>query len=508
MDATVPLTDLVGRLSRACDLAAGFPECTSMRTAVLAERLAATCAVDRDAAFWAGALRYIGCTATAHETAPFAAGDDRAFLAAFQDVDFGRPSSVMQAVFTRLASAAPLRERVAGVLGFLAWPAGMRVIPAAHCEMAVTLVDGLELAEGTRVALGQIYERADGKGEPQGKVTAHPLAAVLHVAQVIEVVHRLFGPEAIVPALDARVGGHLDADVVRAAQASLGALLFGLESPVETFFAVEPQPRRVGAVETIAGVFADLSDAKTPCTVGHSRRVAAIASEAARALGLDPAPLRVAGLLHDIGRVAIANGVWEKPKWGALERERAEEHAAFTDRILAGPAALAGPREIAAAAHERLDATGYPRRIGAASIDLSARVLAAADVWVALHEERPHREAHSSASAVALLEKESIDGRLDRTAVRAVITASGAKAPVVREARPFGLTDREIEVLGWVALGLTAKEVATRLGLSTRTAENHTRAVYAKLGVTTRAAAGVIAVRNGLLPARGGAVPI
>jgi DNA-binding NarL/FixJ family response regulator len=85
-------------------------------------------------------------------------------------------------------------------------------------------------------------------------------------------------------------------------------------------------------------------------------------------------------------------------------------------------------------------------------------------------------------------------------AVTAVLAAAG-HGPPPRPARPAGLTDREVEVLALVARGLTNKEVATALDISTKTAGNHLQNIYAKVGVTTRAAAAMYAMRHGLVRA-------
>jgi DNA-binding NarL/FixJ family response regulator len=68
-------------------------------------------------------------------------------------------------------------------------------------------------------------------------------------------------------------------------------------------------------------------------------------------------------------------------------------------------------------------------------------------------------------------------------------------------ARPLGLTDRELEVIRLLVLGLTNKEIATRLDISTKTAGHHVQHVLEKLGVTTRAAATMIAMKAGIQPA-------
>ena len=80
---------------------------------------------------------------------------------------------------------------------------------------------------------------------------------------------------------------------------------------------------------------------------------------------------------------------------------------------------------------------------------------------------------------------------------RAVLEGAGHDRP--RAPRPSGLTDREVEVLRLVAGGLTNKEVAVTLGVSTKTAGRHLEHIFEKLGVTTRAAATMIALQRGIV---------
>jgi DNA-binding NarL/FixJ family response regulator len=65
-------------------------------------------------------------------------------------------------------------------------------------------------------------------------------------------------------------------------------------------------------------------------------------------------------------------------------------------------------------------------------------------------------------------------------------------------ARPAGLTEREAQVLGLIARGLQTKQVARALGISVKTADRHVQNAYAKIGVSTRAAATVFAMQHGL----------
>jgi HD-GYP domain-containing protein (c-di-GMP phosphodiesterase class II) len=207
---------------------------------------------------------------------------------------------------------------------------------------------------------------------------------------------------------------------------------------------------------------------------------------------------RQAGLVHDIGRVAVAAAVWEKE--GPLtvdEREQVRLHPYHTERVLCRVPFLAELAPIAAAHHERLDRSGYHRGAAGAELPLPARVLAAADAFHAMTEPRPHRPSLEKGQAAKALAEEARAGRLDPDAVRAVIDAAGQRAP--RLERPAGLTEREVEVVRLLARGLQTKQIARVLAISSKTADNHIQNAYGKLGVSTRAAATLVAMEHGLV---------
>ena len=91
------------------------------------------------------------------------------------------------------------------------------------------------------------------------------------------------------------------------------------------------------------------------------------------------------------------------------------------------------------------------------------------------------------------------EGRLDSEAVEAVLGAAGHRISRRREG-PFGLTVREVEVLRLLAVGLSNKEIAQQLVITPKTVGNHVEHIYLKIGVRTRAGAGLFAMQHGLLP--------
>ena len=149
--------------------------------------------------------------------------------------------------------------------------------------------------------------------------------------------------------------------------------------------------------------------------------------------------------------------------------------------------------------HERLDGSGYHRAAQAREIPVAVRILAAADAYQAMGQERPHRPALQPDAAADNLRADVDGGRLDRDAVTAVLDAGGHPITRTREALPAGLSEREVEVLRLVARGLTNRQIGEQFTISPRTAEHHVQHIYTKLGVSSRAAAAVFAMEHDLL---------
>jgi len=246
------------------------------------------------------------------------------------------------------------------------------------------------------------------------------------------------------------------------------------------------------------GNFADLI---SPYLAGHSAGVAELAAAAARRCGIDAVAtttLRRAGLVHDLGRVAIWARIWQKPgPLNADEWEQVRLHPYHTERVLSRSPFLSALCPVAGAHHERLDGSGYHRGASGAELTLPARVLAAADAYHAMTEPRAHRPAMPPGDAAEELAREAQAGRLDADAVTAVVEAAGQRAP--RLERPAGLTEREAEVVTMLPRGLQTKQVARALGISVKTADRHVQNAYRKIGVSTRAAATLFAMEHGLV---------
>jgi putative nucleotidyltransferase with HDIG domain len=159
------------------------------------------------------------------------------------------------------------------------------------------------------------------------------------------------------------------------------------------------------------GVATTLIEMRDPYTAGHERRVAEIAAAIGGELGLDARRvegLRVAGQLHDIGKISTPAEILAKPgKITAAEFTLIKEHAqagydALKDVEFPWPVA-----EVAWQHHERIEGSGYPRGLKGDEILLEARIMSVADVVEAMASHRPYRPGHGIDKALEEIERGS-----------------------------------------------------------------------------------------------------
>ncbi len=502
--------EVIAALCLATDLGMGFPFEHGLHSTLVATRIADRLEVDPATAsqtYYACLLSHAGCTTDAHVTAELF-GDS--LTTHLNPVLYGSGREVFAGLLHALPEpdrAGPVRAlQVARRLPRLARL--QRPHFTAMCEVAQMLAEGVGLPPTVQGLLAHLTERWDGKGplrRAKGEEIPLPMR-IVHVA-VDATFQRLLGGEEHARRLAReRAGGGLDPEVAACLADDAGEIL-ALDAEASAWDEVlscEPQPRLTLEGEAIdraleaMGGFADLI---SPYLAGHSAGVAELATVAGERCGLPPVEaiaLRRAALVHDLGRVAIGAGAWQKPgPLTADEWERVRLHPYHTERVLSRSPFLSALAPVAGAHHERLDGSGYHRGAAGADLAVPARVLAAADAYHAMTEPRPHRGPAPAERAAEELAREASAGRLDADAVTAVVEASGQRAP--RLERPAGLTEREAEVVGMLARGLQTKQVARALGISAKTADRHIQNAYRKIGVSTRAGATLFAMEHGLI---------
>ena len=504
--------EIVGVLSLATDLGTGQPLEHALRTAVLAVRLGELAnASPRELAdtYYVALLHGSGCTSNGHE-ATLLFGEDIEHRAAFFLIDPSDPEQVLAFYRGHVGPGRPPDVREQMIEAALSDPARAQASFAAMCEVAQRFAGWLDLGDGIQAALEFVFARWDGKGLPPGIGGDElPLPArLLHVARDYSLFLTAAGAADARAVLERRAGAAYDPRLAELGARHFDQVCAELDDTRMWEHALESEPfpqARLSAEGIDAGfaAFAALTGLKSPWLREHSTSVADLAEAAAWRLELSPQDvvfLRRAALAADLGRVGISNAIWEKPgPLGFGEWERVRLHPHFTERAFAQSQALAPIGALAATHHERLDGSGYHHGLRTSALVTTARILAAADCYVAMREARPYRPALDPATAEAELMGEAEKGRLDAEAVDAVLAAAGHRVPKRPRELPGGLTKRELEVLLALVLGQSNHAIADGLGISAKTVGHHVERVYRKAGVRSRAAATVWAFEHDLV---------
>lgn len=507
MTLRLRLAEVLGSLSLATDLASGCPPESGLRATIVATRLGELVGLSHDelaVTYYAGITRMLGCTSTAMEGASLALGEDQILNFALLSCDWADPAEVEAALERYLTPDVSAQERRSAVAGIVEMHASIVRMSSLHCAQAALLTGRLPVPAGVPVMLEHLWARWDGRF-PGAAGTDIPLPArIITLARAAELARRPGGPEAADAVVRSRSGTEFDPDLCTALHTHARELLEGLDAPSawDLFLDTEPRSHVLITPEqmvTVAETFADFVDQKSGWFAGHSRRVAALAGDAAVTMGLasgEQDRIRLGGLVHDIGRAAVSNGIWDKPApLTPREYDIAESHSYHSECVLRAAPALNELASLASAAHERADGSGYHRRVRA--VESAVGLLGAADVYEALTHDRPWRSAFPTDAASREMQAMSADGLLNSECVAAVL-GQGRAGDAVVPTYPAGLTPREVEVLRLVVMGLPTKAIAARLFISIKTADHHIQNIYEKTGARGRAVAALFAVEHGL----------
>jgi putative nucleotidyltransferase with HDIG domain len=420
------MSEVVAALTYALDLTEGQPPGHVLRSCLIGMRVGEQLDLDparRDALFWALLLKDAGCSSNAARIYALLEADDQRVKRALKTVDWPRLSQR-----ARYAVHVAVPERgVPARLRRVAWLARQGDLQgqlvSLRCERGAEIARLLGLPEETAGAIRALDEHWDGHGRPRGlRGEDIPLPArIMCLAQSAEVFHALGGRAAVRRMTRDRAGRWFDPRVVAALEALLAERAFWHEltaapAELERHVAAHEPPDLVrvatdAEVDRLVAAFAGIIDAKSPYTLRHSERVAALSVRLGAALRL-PADelhrLRRAGLLHDIGKLALPNRILDHPgRLAAKDVALVREHPRDTARILTRVPVLSGVAATAAAHHERLDGSGYPEGLRAERLDTPTRILAVADVFDALSSDRPYRPALTTGQALALVQREA-----------------------------------------------------------------------------------------------------
>ena len=169
--------------------------------------------------------------------------------------------------------------------------------------------------------------------------------------------------------------------------------------------------------EAVITTLALTIEARDPYTLGHCDRLSRYAVAVGEGLGLDPEmvrSLRLGGYLHDLGKIAVPDGILLKPgPLDPIEYERIRAHPGAGSDLVLGLRSMELVRPIMRHHHEKWDGSGYPDGLKGEAIPLGARIISVVDVFDALHTERPYKAALSRSEAVSTLIRETDLGYWD-----------------------------------------------------------------------------------------------
>ncbi|NLJ89596.1 MAG: HD domain-containing protein [Clostridiales bacterium] len=172
-------------------------------------------------------------------------------------------------------------------------------------------------------------------------------------------------------------------------------------------------------------IFSYLIDFRSEFTAVHSAGVANVAKRLAKLNNFSETECKmmlIAGYLHDLGKLAIASDILDKPgKLTDDEFDIIRSHTYYTYQLLSAIPNFQTISSWAAFHHEKLDGTGYPFHLDRRSLSVGSRIMAVADIFTAITENRPYRKGMSKDETIrvlnSLVENQSIDGNIVRITI-------------------------------------------------------------------------------------------
>ena len=437
----IRLADILGSLSYALDLTEGQPAGHAMRCAWIGMQLGRVLGLRSKALsdlYYTLLLKDAGCSSNAARLWELYGGDERLVKRDFKTVDSQSTLALGRFVLQHTGPGEPLRRRVQRLFNVARHGDDYATeVIQTRCDRGAQIALSLGFGQAVADGVHALDEHWNGKGRPSGLAgTSIPLASrIALVAQVVDVFNAVGGPAAARTEIARRSGTWFDPAIAEAfrvvsldygfwaglADDGLSERVVLLEPVAHVLLADEDR------MDAITDAFAEVIDAKSRFTAGHSRRVMRYADAIAAGLGVAPARrrwLRRAALLHDIGKLGVGTGVLDKPgRLDAAEWDAMQRHTRMGDGILRRVSAFADMAEIANTHHERLDGKGYPHGRTGNEIGLETRIVTTSDIFDAITAKRPYRDPMPLPEAVATMESDrgtALDGRCLDTLWRAL----------------------------------------------------------------------------------------
>lgn len=425
----VQLAEILSALTFALDLTEGARPGHSLRCCLLGMRIGFAAGLSlRDLAslYYALQLKDAGCSSNASTmTGMLGGGDERLLKNAAKLTDWTRPHRpdprYLRELWRQCRPGASVAQRAQHLFRLATTPRNYaKDLFQQRCERGAEVAEHLQLGGPVAEAVRSLDEHWDGSGYPHGKrgEEISPLSRICLVAQHLDSFAVAEGPHRAVQTLSTHCKAWYDPNLIAVVRSlhKAGQLwdhcrpTDSVEDTRKAVLARDPgmiTNLTADRVDSICEAFAGIVDAKSPFTYRHSLGVMQVACAIARELGLSTATcdtIRRAALLHDIGKLAISNAILDKNgKLTETEWAAVRTHPEISGTILRRIGSFGTVALLAEQHHERLDGTGYPFGQSAADLSLESRIIAIADCYAAMAENRPYRDGKGKDQVLSLL---------------------------------------------------------------------------------------------------------
>jgi len=457
----ISLSEVVSALSFALDLTEDARPGHAVRTCMLGMRIAAELGLPESqlsSLYYALLLKDLGCSCNANLLCEMVGGDDRTIKRKVKLEDWRYPSlSGLRLLWEHAGPGEPLWPRSRRVLRLALRRRSFRnELVRLRCECGASIARKIGLSPASVEAIVSLDEHWNGRGYPTGlRGEAIPLLArIVNIAQCLDLFASESGTDAAVRLVQHRRRTWFDPNLVQVAKslAAQGRLWRHYGSGFERKAVLDLEPGAMLSagdrqIDDIAEAFADVVDAKSPFTYCHSLGVRDAAMHIARQMGLGGERARLiqrAALLHDIGKLRVPNTILDKPaKLDVIEWQVVREHPGMGGEILGRIKPFKTLARIVAEHHEKLDGSGYPAGLKGDQIPIESRIVAVADVYGALLEDRAYRKGVGRREAIAKMQR-YIPSQLDPDCCEALFASAATGLPFER--RPGSLARRDLSV--------------------------------------------------------------
>ncbi|HYE84423.1 MAG TPA: HD domain-containing phosphohydrolase [Clostridia bacterium] len=305
-----------------------------------------------------------------------------------------------------------------------------------HSEFGAQIIKKLPVDSSISEFIGFHHENWDGSGPDRLTGSNIPEESqIIHIADMFELIYDSEKPywmqrEHITAWIRSRQGRYFSPHITDAFMEACKPERFWLDmenisTNPDVLTRMHPPvqaPMSLNTIENIAVVFAAIIDKKSAFTHEHSIGLSHYAQLFSKYYGFDDdttIKMKIAALLHDIGKLSIPNHILDKPgKLSAEEYTIIKSHTYYTKLILGNISGMQDISGWAASHHETLNGSGYPEGIGAEKLCHQSRIMAVCDIYQALTEARPYRDGMLKEKALGIMDSMVAVGNIDASVVK------------------------------------------------------------------------------------------